>query len=64
MKKRTLILCTGNSVRGQMAEGLLRHIGNAIDGQVKSAGRIPTVAEITGWLATAAVKEELYSKEA
>ncbi len=35
-----------------------------IDGQVKSAGRIPSVAEITGWLATAAMKHELHSKEA
>ncbi len=35
-----------------------------IDGKVKSAGRVPTVAEITGWLATAAMKEELHSKEA
>ena len=35
-----------------------------VDGQVESAGRVPTVAQITGWLATAAMKEELHSKEA
>jgi small redox-active disulfide protein 2 len=28
-----------------------------INGEVKSAGRIPGVAEITTWLATAAMKE-------
>ncbi len=36
-KKRVLILCTGNSARSQMAEGLLRHdsVGNF---DVESAG--------------------------
>jgi len=39
-KKRVLILCTGNSARSQMAEGLLRHIaGDSFD--VESAGVEP-----------------------
>lgn len=41
VKKRVLILCTGNSARSQMAEGLLRHeADNAYD--VFSAGTKPT----------------------
>lgn len=40
MKKRILILCTGNSVRSQMAEGLLRRLGgDALE--VHSAGTAP-----------------------
>ena len=40
MKTRILILCTGNSARSQMAEGLLRHdAGNRFE--VESAGTKP-----------------------
>jgi len=40
-KKRVLILCTGNSARSQMAEGLLREIGKS-DYMVESAGFAPS----------------------
>jgi arsenate reductase (thioredoxin) len=40
-RKRVLILCTGNSARSQMAEGLLRH--DACDRyEVESAGTKPS----------------------
>ena len=41
-KRRVLFLCTGNSARSQMAEGLLRHLaGSGLE--VESAGINPTV---------------------
>ena len=40
-KKRVLILCTGNSARSQMAEGLLREIGGN-KFEVESAGVTPS----------------------
>jgi arsenate reductase len=39
-KKRVLILCTGNSARSQMAEGLLRNVAGE-DFEVFSAGTKP-----------------------
>lgn len=41
VKKRVLILCTGNSARSQMAEGLLRHDGSD-SFEVESAGVEPS----------------------
>jgi arsenate reductase (thioredoxin) len=53
MKRRLLILCTGNSARSQMAEGLVRHLaGNRFD--VFSAGISPSRVNL---LAIAAMKE-------
>ena len=40
-KKRVLILCTGNSARSQMAEGLLRELGKG-EYEVESAGVAPS----------------------
>lgn len=41
MKHRVLILCTGNSCRSQMAEGVLRHCGSD-KFDVESAGSEPS----------------------
>ena len=41
-KKSVLILCTGNSARSQMAEGLLKHITNG-EYEVYSAGTKPSI---------------------
>ena len=52
-KRRVLILCTGNSARSQMAEGLLRHdAGERFD--VESAGTKPGIVRPE---AIAAMKE-------
>ena len=40
-KRRVLILCTGNSARSQMAEGLLRHFAGE-EFEVESAGVEPS----------------------
>ena len=46
MKKRVLIICTGNSCRSQMAEGVLRYYrGN--DFEVFSAGTKPSIVNST-----------------
>ncbi|HTK06207.1 MAG TPA: arsenate reductase ArsC [Ktedonobacteraceae bacterium] len=41
MKSRVLVLCTGNSARSQMAEGLLRAIAGDVL-EVESAGTAPS----------------------
>jgi len=40
-----------------MSYNILMTPALVINGEVKAAGRIPAAAEITGWLATAAMQE-------
>ena len=46
MKKRVLILCTGNSCRSQMAEGAVRHYRGQ-EFEVFSAGTKPSMVNPT-----------------
>jgi arsenate reductase len=50
MPHRVLILCTGNCVRSQMAEGLLRQLGGSAY-EVHSAGSKPN-----GWVSPLAIE--------
>src|SRR5437660_3823915 len=50
MPHRVLILCTGNCVRSQMAEGLLRRLGGS-GYDVHSAGSNPN-----GWVSPMAIQ--------
>jgi small redox-active disulfide protein 2 len=40
-----------------MKYGVMMTPALVVDGEVKSAGRIPSTAEITGWIATAGAKD-------
>ena len=46
-----------DDIRAIMAYKILATPALVIDGEVKSAGRIPSAAEIITWLATAAVNQ-------
>jgi len=63
-KKRVLILCTGNSARSQMAEGLLRHLAED-HFEVNSAGTHPSTLNPYAVLAMAEIGIDIrdqYSK--
>lgn len=54
MKKRILFLCTGNSARSQMAEGLMRHLGGdryeVFSGGTEPKGLHPASVAVMGEL--------------
>ena len=55
IKKRVLVLCTGNSARSQMAEGWLRHLAGSRY-EVVSAGTEPSAVNP---LAIAAMRQSV-----
>ncbi len=50
-------LCKVEDIQDIMAYRIMATPALVINGVVKSAGRIPSVAEITSWLATEATKK-------
>ncbi len=57
-KKKILILCTGNSARSQMAEGLLKHICQN-EFEVFSAGTKPSIVRLEAIKVLAEIKIDI-----
>ena len=61
VKKRVLILCTGNSARSQMGEGLLKHLaGDRLE--VFSAGTHPSTLNPYAVLAMAEIGIDIHEQ--